>query len=174
MSVGALKNYRVSVLALRYGAPDGSALHRLHAEEWIVWEPGMWHAPPRSGDTLVESSQAPLQLAQSEPLAFPLARGATEIVVGRSPKSAIAVNDGTLSAAHFALSMEDQRWVIRDLGSSNGTELDGHPAPANLALPLRNGMQIRAGEVTLTFYSAEGMLGRLQAFLRSPNGSRVE
>ena len=165
--MGALKNYRVSVLALRYGAPDGSALHRLHGEEWLVWEPGTWHAPPRSGDTLVESSQAPLQLNQSEPLAFPLARGAKEIVVGRSPKSSIAVNDGTLSGSHFVLSSEEGIWTIKDLGSSNGTELDGQQAPANLAMPLRSGMQIRAGEVTLTFYSSDGMLERLQAFLRA-------
>ena len=151
-----MKHYRLSVLALRYSTKDGAALHRLHDEEWLVWEPGIWHAPTRSGETLLESSQAPLQLSQREPLAFPIARGASRFATGKSPSSAIAVNDGTLSSVHLALSSEGPRWTLRDLGSSNGTKLDGQLASPQVDYPLRSGMEIRAGAVVLTFYSSRG------------------
>jgi hypothetical protein len=68
--------------------------------------------------------------------AFPLA-AATEI--GRGTGSTIVVDDPHVSARHAQLRFERGQWWLRDLGSSNGTLLNGEP--------VRTVMGVRAGDV---------------------------
>ena len=157
-----MKSYLLSVVALRYGLP-GKDLGTLHGEDWLVWEPGTWHAPPRAGNTLLASPTA-LTPTTGEALAIPLERK-VEVVVGRDPKSTISINDGTLSAAHLTLQVVSGKWTVKDLGSRNGTKLDGLPLSPKLPLPINSGARIQAGDVMLTFYSPEGMRERLTRFL---------
>src|SRR5215218_2393979 len=51
--------------------------------------------------------------------------GDLPLVVGRAPTSDIPVIDPTISRRHAAIECEEDRVVVRDLGSSNGTFLNG-------------------------------------------------
>jgi hypothetical protein len=47
------------------------------------------------------------------------------LVIGRSSACHLVLADDTVSRRHAALSVEGGRWLLRDLGSSNGTWLNG-------------------------------------------------
>ena len=66
-----------------------------------------------------------------------------EVTIGRDPSSGIALADRSLSRAHSALTLGDHGWTIRDLGSANGTFVNGIQVQQQL---LREGDQITAGE----------------------------
>jgi hypothetical protein len=50
---------------------------------------------------------------------------ARELVVGRSSRCDIVLWDATISRRHARLIFRDGRWVLQDLGSTNGTTLNG-------------------------------------------------
>jgi hypothetical protein len=60
-----------------------------------------------------------------EGIVFPLA-GATSI--GRSETARVRVDDPSVSAQHALLRPIDGDWVVEDLGSRNGTLVDGRPS----------------------------------------------
>ncbi len=70
------------------------------------------------------------------------------LVVGKSPEADWIVPDLTVSRQHFAIRSEGGRFLVQDLGSTNGTELDG--ARVREAF-LRPGALIKAGEVIFRF-----------------------
>jgi hypothetical protein len=47
------------------------------------------------------------------------------IVLGRSSSCQLVLADDTVSRRHAELRAEDGRWILRDLGSSNGTWVNG-------------------------------------------------
>jgi hypothetical protein len=47
------------------------------------------------------------------------------LVIGRSPDCALTLADPTVSRRHAELRREGGRWVVADLGSSNGTRVNG-------------------------------------------------
>ncbi len=59
--------------------------------------------------------------------------------VGRTSKSKVHVKDAAVSEKHAVLAWEGGRWVLRDVGSSNGTAVNGkrvlEGAPAQPAQP---------------------------------------
>jgi FHA domain/Domain of unknown function (DUF1707) len=58
------------------------------------------------------------------PRSLPDLVGAT-LVIGRSSACQIVLGDDTVSRRHAELRFEDGRWLLRDLGSSNGTYVNG-------------------------------------------------
>ena len=50
-------------------------------------------------------------------------------MIGRSSACQLVLGDDTVSRRHAELRIEDGRWLLRDLGSSNGTY--GQRAPAS-------------------------------------------
>jgi hypothetical protein len=69
-------------------------------------------------------------------------------VVGREPSAAhIVIEDGSVSRRHARISLEGEGFFIEDMGSSNGTELDGVRATAKR--PLFTGQKLRLGRVEL-------------------------
>ncbi|MFI8085029.1 FtsK/SpoIIIE domain-containing protein [Kitasatospora sp. NPDC086009] len=76
-----------------------------------------------------------------------------EIRVGRSGEADVPLDDPDVSRLHLALHLgEDGRVTVRDLGSTNGTTLDGRivpPGPPEEAVPLEGGALLRIGESTL-------------------------
>ncbi|HEX7879185.1 MAG TPA: FHA domain-containing protein, partial [Candidatus Eisenbacteria bacterium] len=58
----------------------------------------------------------------------------TILEVGRSSKCAIQLADGTVSKVHSEFSRAGDGWLIRDLGSRNGTRLNGQPVAEPKAL----------------------------------------
>src|SRR5437867_6562406 len=59
----------------------------------------------------------------SEPRLFPL--DADSLRIGRSSQNAIQISDPTVSKAHAEIARAGERFTIRDLGSRNGTRLNG-------------------------------------------------
>ena len=52
--------------------------------------------------------------------------GATErLMIGRAPESDIVLDDGRVSRRHAELTWRGGTWVIHDIGSKNGTVLNG-------------------------------------------------
>jgi predicted component of type VI protein secretion system len=50
---------------------------------------------------------------------------ASEIVIGRDSSNGVAINDGEISRKHAKLSLHGAAYVIQDLGSTNGTFVNG-------------------------------------------------
>lgn len=157
-----MKSYLLSALK-RTSASGRDAFNRQHAGEWLVWEAGAWKAPRPSTLVLGSIPEAALVTPPkgAEALAIALPAQLT-VTVGRSRDVDVELNDGTLSGHHFSLfRTAEGRWSIEDLGSTNGTTVEGLKLKAGDRMPLRNGSAIKAGQVTLTFQSSEGLWLRL-------------
>ena len=74
--------------------------------------------PPR---TLLARLRARFGL---RPRALPDLVGAC-VLIGRSSSCQIVLGDDTVSRRHAELRFEDGRWLLRDLGSSNGSYVNG-------------------------------------------------
>jgi FHA domain len=72
---------------------------------------------------------------------------ADRTVVGREGADHV-VADGAVSSRHFEVERRGAEYFLRDLGSSNGTFVNGHRVRA---VQLRPGDAIRAGSTTFTF-----------------------
>jgi signal transduction histidine kinase len=70
------------------------------------------------------------------------------ILIGRSEVAHIQVRDRLVSALHAVLALEDDKWKIRDLGSRNGTFVNGNRVAET---PLQRGDTITVGETSFTF-----------------------
>src|SRR4051812_39261919 len=75
-------------------------------------------------------------------------------MVGRDSRQ-IPVTDNTVSRRHFELNPVDGEWVLLDLGSSNGTYVNG--GRVTHKRPLKLGDQIRVGRTIMVFGSQPGV-----------------
>jgi DNA-binding NtrC family response regulator len=110
-------------------------------------EPSTLRTPSSLTNLATEAGPAPRLLVTAGPdrgRAFAAKNG--RAVVGTHPSCDVVLSDGTVSRFHFELVLADGRVVLRDLGSSNGTALDGVAVAS--AFP-RDGATIRAGETEL-------------------------
>jgi two-component system, cell cycle response regulator len=71
---------------------------------------------------------------------FELTRDTT---IGREPTNDICIDMSFVSRQHARLSRADKRWFVEDLGSRNGTQVNGIPAEG--VTRLDNGDQIKVG-----------------------------
>lgn len=70
------------------------------------------------------------------------------IIVGRSPRSDIFLDDVTVSRRHAEIRRENQRFIIQDAGSLNGTYVNRVRVDA---VDLRNGDEIQIGKYRFKF-----------------------
>ena len=68
--------------------------------------------------------------------------------IGRSPECGIFLDDVTVSRKHAALERRDERWVIDDQGSLNGTFVNRERVES---AALSDGDEIQIGKYRLTF-----------------------
>jgi hypothetical protein len=78
---------------------------------------------------------------------IPLAR--ESIVLGRSNSADFAIDDERMSRHHARIASRDGAWTIEDLGSANGTRLNG--VDVTQARPLAHGDEIGVGRTTMRF-----------------------
>jgi DNA-binding winged helix-turn-helix (wHTH) protein len=78
---------------------------------------------------------------------YPLADG--EALIGRARDAAIRLDSGGVSRHHARLIVTGTEATIEDLGSKNGTFIDGHPISRPCLLKDRS--EIRIGPIVLTF-----------------------
>lgn len=70
------------------------------------------------------------------------------VVVGRSPKSDVFLDDVTVSRRHAEIYREDRGFRIRDVGSLNGTYVNRVRVDT---VDLRNGDEIQVGKYRFKF-----------------------
>jgi hypothetical protein len=73
-----------------------------------------------------------------------------DVDIGRSVKSSIIINDPYMSTRHARFSFKDGKYFIEDLGSTNGTLVNGKYVK-NITQPLKDGDKIRIGQVDFLF-----------------------
>ena len=76
--------------------------------------------------------------------------------IGRADYNDIVVGDESVSQAHAKLQRRDEVWVLTDLGSTNGTTVDG--VRLEDEMPLSPGSTIIIGEVPMLFDPTEGQV----------------
>lgn len=94
-----------------------------------------------------------------------IAIGPAPLTIGRAPGSGLALPSPDVSRAHCMLAIEGDGVVVTDLGSTNGTIVDGRPAvgPTRLA----PGARLRLGPFTLVYRSGRaGDLARAEGVER--------
>ena len=73
--------------------------------------------------------------------------------IGRTKASKLQIKDDTVSEKHGELIFKDSCWHIRDVGSSNGTAVNGEEVdPEGGYMKLNDGDRIRLGESTIAVF----------------------
>ena len=73
-----------------------------------------------------------------------------QLVIGRDSSSAIAINDAEVSRKHARLNFQGGKYVIEDLGSTNGTFVNGQRLVSPVVL--KSGDVISLGEQIVLMY----------------------
>lgn len=72
--------------------------------------------------------------------------GATAITIGRAPDNTLVINDDYASSHHCRLYPAEGRWVVEDVGSTNGTWIERAritgPTALEVGTPLRIGRTV--------------------------------
>jgi pSer/pThr/pTyr-binding forkhead associated (FHA) protein len=77
----------------------------------------------------------------------PIALADQPVTIGRAPDSTLVLDDDYVSSRHARLMPQQGRWVIEDMGSTNGTYLDRSRVSVPTVVPL--GTPIRIGKTVL-------------------------
>ncbi len=72
-----------------------------------------------------------------------------KIVIGRSPKNEVVLNDPCCSSYHASIFPTDRGYAVKDLGSKNGTYLNRRPITQETEL--RSGDEITIGDTRILF-----------------------
>ncbi|APB34788.1 ABC transporter ATP-binding protein [Gloeomargarita lithophora Alchichica-D10] len=94
-----------------------------------------------SGKTILLGDD-PLPLASTQPAILDL-RGRQALTIGRDPQNELVIDHPTVSRCHSRVERKDGSFVITDLGSTNGTFVNGKQIAAPFIL--RTGDTIRIG-----------------------------
>jgi hypothetical protein len=111
------------------------------------WKRGEQPSPRAFGLVVTRSGAGDVPVGEI----FELARVST---IGRLPEATVHLNDEHVSARHAEMSRSaNGSWLLRDLGSTNGTQVNGRPisAPATV----HSGDLIELGTVTLRLETLE-------------------
>lgn len=73
----------------------------------------------------------------------------SEVLIGRVPGNDLMIPDASVSARHARLRLSGGVWTLADLGSVNGTTVDGTPVVR--AQALAPGSELTLGATTLVF-----------------------
>jgi DNA-binding winged helix-turn-helix (wHTH) protein len=92
---------------------------------------------------------------------FPLSAG--ENVVGRDAAAQVRLDDANVSRRHARIVVSGAGTQIEDLGSKNGTFLDGLRVPAG-AVPLLDGSRVVFGTLIASFHESGGGMPTLTHF----------
>jgi pSer/pThr/pTyr-binding forkhead associated (FHA) protein len=71
-----------------------------------------------------------------------------ETTLGAAAGNTVVLSDEYVSAQHARLRWDGVNWWVEDLGSSNGTQIDGRPCPSHSRQPLPFGSTLRVGRMT--------------------------
>ncbi|HEU4582056.1 MAG TPA: FHA domain-containing protein [Polyangiaceae bacterium] len=80
---------------------------------------------------------------------------APDHLIGRSPRAALCLNHSYVSAQHASIRWTGKQWAIRDLGSRNGTHVDGEALEPGTLRLLSRGARIAFGRPEQTWELVE-------------------
>ncbi len=81
------------------------------------------------------------------------------ISLGRSSAADLCyASDNALSKKHLAIEKDGDGWALRDLGSKNGTMLNG--SKINGRMPLKSGDRITAGHLIIVYDGARSQAAK--------------
>ena len=69
------------------------------------------------------------------------------VVIGRSPSSDIVIDEPYVSSTHARLTLQGPALVLEDLGSTNGTLVNGHPI--DQPVTLRDSDEVQVGDTIM-------------------------
>jgi pSer/pThr/pTyr-binding forkhead associated (FHA) protein len=85
------------------------------------------------------------------------------VSVGRSAENDIQIHDNHVSRNHLVVKRVGRRYLVKDLGSGNGTLVNGHRIPSGSTVEVKEGDAIVIG--MSVFCLGEGSSGDLFALL---------
>ena len=95
-----------------------------------------------------------------------------EVTIGRSEDNDIVLSDGSVSRHHAKIVKADKGYVINDLGSFNGTRVNGKSIQNS---PLRDDDEIRVGLIRLNFVKGKSSPSPLESvILTTETGKKKE
>lgn len=105
---------------------------------------------------------------------LPRAGAGDEVTVGRTEASDLCIRLVTMSTAHAVFRRTPSGWTLTDLGSTNGTWVEGERLPPNEPRTLTSGERVTFAEhLTLALCSAERLRAELsQASAAAPDADR--
>ena len=80
---------------------------------------------------------------------------APEITIGRAPTSGIVIPDDSVSREHAKILSSDDATAVEDLGSSNGTFINGTRVQSRTTM--RDGDILKAGSILLKFFANDNI-----------------
>jgi hypothetical protein len=109
----------------------------------------IWKELRQAADAPSSSSIPPIHLSapQHPEFTFPDRLASSTILIGRDAASDCCLPDETVSARHARVSFSNSQWWLEDLGSRNGTYLNGIPVESPIVLVDQDSIQI--GRVTI-------------------------
>jgi hypothetical protein len=115
--------------------------------------------------TSTEAGQ-PVSVTMMPTLVLPISKrhpGTPDITFGRSTICDVVLPFAAISKAHGFFRQEvEGRWLTGDLGSKNGTYIDGHKVGSQQSHPMRDGASLRFGDVTAKFLSPVSFVADLK------------
>ncbi|MDB5340523.1 MAG: Forkhead-associated protein, partial [Planctomycetaceae bacterium] len=82
----------------------------------------------------------------------------SDTVIGRSPECQLKVASNQISRRHCQIVIRDTVVAIKDLGSANGTFVNGRQVPPEVEIPLTPGTRVMLGPLQFTVeYDLPGM-----------------
>lgn len=73
------------------------------------------------------------------------------ITIGRAPDNTLTIDDASVSSHHARISPGGEGYILTDLGSTNGTKLNGQPCTAEGDYGLSPGDKIRFGKLDAVY-----------------------
>ncbi len=107
----------------------------------VIGAVGNRPAPPRAA-----ASPRQLVVTEGSLRGTTITLGNAPISIGRAPESTLVIDDEYASSRHARLVRHGERWVVEDLGSTNGTfvrrERLTAPVPVDVRVPIRIGRTV--------------------------------
>ena len=160
-----MKSFLLSTLLPELDLRDATAFARAYPHPWLLRESKARSPSGSSGATMLMPAAA---VVASDGLALAIAleparAGATQVTLGRGHACDVELEDGTLSQLHCVFLKAKDGWAVEDVGSTNGTWVDGSRLNTRQAVPVADGARIQAAQVLLTFHDSPGLWRRLEA-----------
>jgi pSer/pThr/pTyr-binding forkhead associated (FHA) protein len=104
-------------------------------------------APKPSAPKTKKGTARTLVVLEGSLAGTPIALSDQAVTIGRAPDSTLVLDDDYVSSRHARLVPQQGRWLIEDMGSTNGTYLDRARISVPTVVPL--GTPIRIGKTVL-------------------------